>query len=71
MLVTLVIDENNHWPSRSLIMKQFTKPCLSSQMKKLRDLFLQRSELVLSDLLPQDWFERLDALSVSLITNDR
>lgn len=42
-------------------MIQSTKPSLRSQIKKMKDTFLQRSELPFSDLLPQEWFERLEA----------
>ena len=42
-------------------MTQFTKPTLQSQMQRMKDALLQRPELPFSDLLPAEWFERLEA----------
>lgn len=42
-------------------MAQFTKASLQSQMQRMQESFLQRSELPFSDLLSEDWFERLEA----------
>lgn len=42
-------------------MSQSTKPCLQSPIARMRASFLQRPELPFGDLLPTEWFERLDA----------
>lgn len=42
-------------------MIQSTKPSLRSQIKKMKETFLQRSELPFGDLLAPEWFERLEA----------
>ena len=42
-------------------MTQFTQPSLQSQIQRMRESFLQHPELPFSDLLPTQWFERLEA----------
>lgn len=42
-------------------MAQFTKASLRSQMQRMKESFLQRSDLPFGDLLSEDWFERLEA----------
>lgn len=41
-------------------MAQFTKASLRSQMQRMKEAFLQRSDMPFGDLLSEEWFERLE-----------
>ena len=42
-------------------MAQFTKAPLESQIDRMKQSLLQRAELPFGELLPEAWFERLEA----------
>jgi len=55
------VDKTSVEFQKSLIMSQFTQPSLRSQIQRMKTSFLQHPEFPFGDLLPQQWFERLDA----------